>query len=624
MSISESLQRGVNMWATVQNIDLQKRQMAVFEAQEARAAEAHSYRQLGGAHERDFKLLEAYEKDEEAYGENTAFSAFLSTYDGDLDAMLQDPIGSQIALKYIKQGDTEISRRLGSNKGWEAAGIVRNDDDTYSIRLRNISEGRDANLTEDRGAEGKGSRKVDLTADEVHGGVIAAGMEKGLPKDEYIQVVQESYGVTPEVANAIAEEATKKINYAPSFNGVLERVKRNKTEFGRIPEILNDVVVDDGISLGKLAGGYAEKSDNKVPDFAKDKNDRYKQNAAKLAAGLSGISDGLGDVGAFIADTAAGVKNKVVDIDRFVRSEFEDDATTLGDKGVKGLFDKAGKQLSDAKDFAGEVAGSVGDAVSDIAGYIWHGKSYKTQKEADVKAGNALASNKPEEVERAQTEITESMAKAPPEKRIQIGQRDLEYLVKNIQQRKGRTGKPKASARAAAARLYANGMLPQSAYSTYLETGRFSYDDVEAAARINTSRANMMRAKTAHVEAVRKFGKDVADDKKDTFDTRVKGSQGYLKQSIETRGLQADPAYMSSLLEQVYHNKQIIGAIGVESPLDLTDEHMKAIADWFVEKEVPKLKRDDRGFFSGTVAYTPHVNVQEFTKYLQDKTKKAE
>jgi hypothetical protein len=138
----------------------------------------------------------------------------------------------------------------------------------------------------------------------------------------------------------------------------------------------------------------------------------------------------------------------------------------------------------------------------------------------------------PEQAEQAEQIISNNTANQTAGQRVDSGANSIIEAAKAVGTPTTRNRRPTGKQRAIAATMRANGILGETAYNTYLETGKFSMADIAAAAAVNNSRAALIKEARLTRKFTAAIGDAAAKESKEIFNTVLTAASQTLQQTL--------------------------------------------------------------------------------------------
>lgn len=527
-------------------------------------------------------------------------------YGGDPHAMLQDKEGLQFAAQIASQSE-EITRQIGTNNGWSLAGFypvkdVKTGGVRYGVALQN-EEGERRPLTDDRTSA---SAPTTFSGQEVVG-LMTRGMQSmGAFSDPRTVAIMEENGVDVPGTVAAMEGSGTGITEKPGLANVSPVARGKGAEsarpkvydatgqdypetlrFGEEEEEEQESAREETQRLYQEAGPVDESDIAGLMQFGTPKS---LNTSAPAAAAVQQGRERLAEFGSHsqepngaqqVMDTISGTAGVVAD--------------TFNERGLMGLF-------QEAKDYGREVVAPKVEGTIDMfkegAEHLVYGKQGAPQTETAKEPEPAPEAKQETRGERAQRkgalpssmpkeegdQITRSQVQGmQPQQRVVAGWDDLQRVARSG----SGSGRVTAKQRFAASRLYANGLIPAPAYSNYLETGRFSNADIEAAIALQNSRNEAVKAATARDKLKKEAGDDAYQRYEDTTKRYVESNSMNIEHQLLTddayagirTGLGEDQLkrLAQNMMTQALYSGETLKFFGVQHPGQLSQEAVAVV-----------------------------------------------
>lgn len=278
---------------------------------------------------RDAEKWDMYKSRQSEADATTAFATTLQDqFNGDMDSMLDNPTGQQIAFDYIQQNDS-VKNALSSNRGWNPAGLVKGSDGNYFVMLRD-EQGEHRPLTVDRAS---GTEPLRLSKQDLFTMMGASAAKLGvLNNPQMMKFLEETtskdgFKMMSNYMGADTSVADNKIPSAPSIENVSKVARVNKSSESKAEKLYDptEPTTEDGF-------------EGKDPDV----DTRYNKSLSGLVEG--GIS--LGDLPSGVrSDIEEQTRNAEVNLDELSQEERQ---KMLGDEAPQALGEPVSRMTTDA------------------------------------------------------------------------------------------------------------------------------------------------------------------------------------------------------------------------------------------------------------------------------------
>lgn len=159
--------------------------------------------------------------------ETDATNAMVTTladgYGGDIDAMLNDPIGQQIAFDFIQKNDV-VKGALESNKGWKPKAMMKDDSGTFVVMMTN-DDGEVRPLTVDRKT---GTEPLRLGQEDVYKLMGASASKLGITNNpQMMRYVTDLVGGEEQAKTFLGADVSTTIPKASSLSAVAPTARKS-------------------------------------------------------------------------------------------------------------------------------------------------------------------------------------------------------------------------------------------------------------------------------------------------------------------------------------------------------------------------------------------------------------
>lgn len=224
----------------------------------------------------------------------TAFSTTLGdVYGGDVNNMLNDPMGQQLALDFVMT-NPDVSKKMNSNKGWKASALLQGDDGRYKVMMRN-DDGEYRPLTVDRKT---GTEPVAYSKQDMYAFMAASAAKHGVQNNpQNLQFLNTMMGDDnyKEFTTLLNSGQTPNVPETPSLGAVSSNARAAKKSGTLVPE---------KVVSGAPVAAAQSVVEEEAPSAAEE---GLAENAKKAASGKLPTAEDSPE--AFDARTKADIKN---------------------------------------------------------------------------------------------------------------------------------------------------------------------------------------------------------------------------------------------------------------------------------------------------------------------------
>lgn len=231
-------------------------------------------------------------------------------------------------------------------------------------------------------------------------------------------------------------------------------------------------------------------------------------------------------------------------------------------------------------------------------------------RKTDREIVQGMGSNDPAKRADAEARIEEQISTSTPVQRVRVGAADIAAFYN----RNGRqSSKPTPRQMAQATRMLTNGLINQNALATFLETGKFTLEDLRIAAAENSARTRAVKNQIDYRKMLQEIGKERADQLKSDFDVNLNAASTAFAQHfshnsgasriLEKSGVNA-PEFSESVLNGIYTHPRIIAAFTRgqgKYAYQLSGEDMSRIARYTAEILNQNMVKGEDNWFSRDV-----------------------